>query len=556
MTIQTLDPVGAPRTRKEQLAEIASGRFFDKALEVTELQPSHIKRTHLFPIATELYGDEEQLLTAVRTLGPRKRLRRDIPAHTGNICARSGCTQYTTMNPQLFIKDKPAWDTKQLKKACSSKTKFDNAVYCLDHQVYQHSQAALKNCKQDPELAARNTAHLNQIRTWAHFLAEHPNFPRMVASRGKTRHYRWYNAVCDKTGLYPDDIIARAQHQVLQAGGRRTASGKVYPATSWTRLQEGGRYCAQRQMMWLYDNNQPFSLHLPMPKNPKFDPGFEAEYATYCEERRANNWTAVSLEPEYLSSRSPVEDTLAQWLRDSGLFSQVLSPERQDPQNCNVPSVTPHGLFGGFVQDLRIVTPEGQVFIIQIESLHFWRGRLLETVKHPLNHRHPKQKDKFVQKCNELTQLWLHYQACTLYQSHLSAQQRDFEAVLFIDTSLVQKLLKQRPTTSSQALAMLARASQHTMEDIVQPMLIELACDTGEVVDMANDLFQEHVTDADLQPLDSVVHLAILYQHCFQVACQSFSDEQHKQDRYLRRVYRQTDAEDLCLNELKLPWTP
>jgi hypothetical protein len=87
-------------------------------------------------------------------------------------------------------------------------------------------------------------------------------------------------------------------------------------------------------------------------------------------------------------------------------------------------------------------------------------------------------------------------------------------------------------------------------------MLIELASDTWEVIDMAGDIFQEHVTDEDLQPLGSVVHLAVLYQHCYNVACQSYSDDQHKQDRYLRRVYRETDAEDLCLNELDLPWRP
>jgi hypothetical protein len=556
MTTQTPDLVGAPRTITEQVQAIflqgaiplpaEDAPVFDNPLAVFQSQPSPNEADTPKPEITELYQlwrysvltpDEAlecfypvaarmaselgvSLDAELHALG--RRLRRDIPENTGQKCKNDQCRNLTISNPAGYNKDRLRWFRKQLRKACTKKPSFDHALYCPACQGFSAAKAASSNwainrdsltanCKRNGDKAAQDIAQFHST-----LRSESANKKRTSTIESK-RHWRMVDA---------RDVRGRNEIVYVREGGLFTSVHRLYSPQSLLNLRDGGRRHASAQTVALMEANLPLSLHLPFPEKDRKNKGFRTEN----------------------------EASFHDWVIDQNLFDQVLYPELDDPQRSNVPSLTPYGLENGFVQDFRLHY-QGQKLIVQWESLARIRWMLLSALHSKPNMRSGKQKERelFRKAGNELSQLALHARLCSYMTQYLTPEQRGWDKVLFLDTRLVAELLPQQFQDRSELLGFLEDFDDYTVQQQVLGMLDHVLEDTAEVLEAADDLFRLYMQDSDLAlEVTNPRTVVQLFQHCWSLACK---DQNYHQDRYLQKLFRRLEADQLCLPE-EIHWRP
>jgi hypothetical protein len=518
MTTQTLDPVAAPRTRKEQLAEIASGRFFEKLStenthEIPDHQPSNKEAWILFPNLCFLFAQaglilqDELIKLLLRLKLPLDSpILLDIPHNTGCRCKNPFCTHFTLSNPIIYNRDYIRWLLKQFAACVDPRLSFDLALYCprAECQHYEKVQAAKALWSESNR--GWLEAHLTTIRSWSHLHSPATNAKRRRAWALKSYH---------RNGGLDDDIVReRRVFAVQKAGGRLTKSGKLYSPASITHLQQVGRVTREDQMLKLVNAKIPVSTGLPFP----------------------------TPDEQNLGLRSKPEALLVDWLRGLDVFSGVDYPELDDPQNANIPSVSPHGLLNFFVQDIGLYYHDMHIGL-QLEPLAYLKWQLLSTLQHHHTRSSFNEREAFCAHASDLVQILLHHCFCQHMERFLPRDQKPLHQVYFLDTKLAQQLIHQPPPIGKRkrrlvsVLNAIATAAHHTLNHQLVPLIRAYLPPVDELVVNANRYLQE-LAPAYCQHL-KVTHLSLqnlqtLYQACWLDAChqQDFDFTQYARQRF------------------------
>jgi hypothetical protein len=201
MNAQTLDPVGAPKTRKEQAAEIASGRFFanlstENTHEIPGGQPGNNKaRSRDFPNLCFLLAQaglvlQDELIKLLRQLklpldSP---ILRDIPHNTGCRCKNPFCTHYTISNPIIYTQDQIRWLLKEFAACVDPRLSFAPALYCPRPECQRYEKVQAAKALWVESNRGWLLDHLTTIRSWSHLHSPVANEKRRRAWAWKRYH--------------------------------------------------------------------------------------------------------------------------------------------------------------------------------------------------------------------------------------------------------------------------------------------------------------------------------------------------------------------------------
>jgi hypothetical protein len=501
MNIQTPDLIVAPTIRKEQLAEIASGRFFEKLStekthEIPGRQPSNNKEKsfpHLYFLLEQaglVLQDELLKLLRRLKLPLDSPILRDIPHNSGCRCKNPFCTHYTISNPILYTQDHIRWVLKQFAACVDPRLSFNIALYCPRAECRHYEKVQAARSLWSDSNRGWLLDHLTTIRSWSHLHSPAANEKRRRAWALKRYH---------RNGGLDDDIVReRRTFAVQKAGGRLTRSGRLYSSISINHLQQVGRVTRQDQMLKIVEAKTPVSAGLPFPTPDEYNLGL----------------------------RSKPEAVLVDWLRSLDVFSGVDYPELDDPQNSNIPSISPHGMLNFFVQDIGLYYHDVHIGL-QLEPLAYLKWQLLSTLQH--HHSRPSfnEREAFCKHAGELVQILLHHCFCQHMERLLPPESRPLHQIYFLDTQLAQQLLTAPVPTGKRkrrlwsVLESIATLANQTLNQQLVPLLRAYLPPVDELVINANaylvELVPAYCKHLQVSGL-SLQQLQTLYQACWQDA--------------------------------------